>query len=143
MTTHVLRPVQPLRSYALAAILSAVGAVGVVAGLMGGGIWIVSLGALVLASGLVLLGATVASVRRYSVSVDLDEHGYAIHHSVGDQRGSWDDVTRVTRSADGNQLTFHQGDERRTVLVGRGVTTIAGDVARYLDINRGYGSEPR
>ena len=143
MTTHVLRPVQPLRSYALAAILSAVGAVGVVAGLMGGGIWIVSLGALVLASGLVLLGATVASVRCSSVSVDLDEHGYAIHGSVGDQRGSWDDVTRVTRSADGNQLTFHQGDERRTVLVGRGVTTIECDVARYLDINRGYGSEPR
>jgi hypothetical protein len=143
MITHVLRPVPPLRAYALAAILSALGAVILVAGLMGGGIWIVSLGALILAGGLVLLGAALASVRRYRVSVDLDEHGYAIHGSVGDQSGSWDDVTRVTRSADGNQLTFHQGDERRTVLVGRGVTTIEGDVARYLDINRGYGSEPR
>ncbi len=90
-----------------------------------------------------LLGATLTSVRRYRVSVVLDEHGYAIHGSDGEQAGTWDDVTRVTRSADGNQLTFHQGDERRTVLVGRGVTTIEGDVARYLDINRGYGSEQR
>jgi hypothetical protein len=141
MTTHVLRPVPPLRAYALAAILSAIGAVLLVAGLMGNSIWVVALGALFMSCGLVLLGATLASVRRYRVSVDLDEHGYAIHGSVGDQSGSWDDVTRVTRSADGNQLTFHQGDERRTVLVGRGVTTIEGDVARYLDINRGYGSE--
>ncbi len=142
MTTHVLRPVPPLRAYALAAILSAMGALVLVVGLMGGSIWIVSLGALILACGLVMFGATVLSVWRYRVSVDLDEHGYAIHGSVGDQSGSWEDVTRVTRSADGNQLTFHQGDERRTVLVGRGVTTIEGDVARYLDINRGYGSDP-
>jgi hypothetical protein len=143
MTTHVLRPVPPLRAYALAAVLSAIGAVVLVAGMMSGSIWIDALGALILASGLVLLGATALSVRRYRVSVDLDEHGYAIHGSVGDQVGSWKDVTRVTRSADGNQLTFHQGDERRTVLVGRGVTTLEGDVARYLDMNRGYGSGPR
>ncbi len=143
MTTHVLRPVPPLRAYALAAVLSALGAVVLVAGMMSGSIWIDALGALILASGLVLLGATALSVRRYRVSVDLDEHGYAIHGSVGDQVGSWADVTRVTRSADGNQLTFHQGDERRTVLVGRGVTTLEGDVARYLDMNRGYGSGPR
>ena len=143
MTTHVLRPVPPLRAYALVAVLSAAGSVVLVAGLLGTSIWVVALGALFLASGLVMLGATAASVRRYRVSVDLDEHGYAIHGSGGDQSGSWDDVTRVTRSADGNQLTFHQGDDRRTVLVGRGVTTIEGDVARYLDINRGYGSEPR
>lgn len=143
MTTHVLRPLPPLRAYAIAAILSAAGALVAVAGLLNGSSLAVFLGALVLASGLVLLGATVASVRRYRVSVDLDERGYEIHGSGGDQSGSWDDVTRVTRSADGNQLTFHQGDERRTVLVGRGVATIEGDVARYLDINRGYGSEPR
>ena len=143
MTTHVLRPVPPLRAYALAAVLSATGAVVLVAGLMSDSIWIVALGALILSSGLVMLGAAAASVRRYRVTVDLDEHGYAIHGSVGDQSGAWDEVTRVTRSADGNQLTFHQGDERRTVLVGRGVTTIEGDVARYLDINRGYGFEPR
>ena len=142
MTTHVLRPVQPLRAYALAAILATVGAVVVVLGNVGGSIWVVSLGALILACGLVLLGATVSSVRRYKVWVDLDEKGYAIHASTGDHTGDWADVTRVTRTVDGTQLTLHHDDERRTLLVGRDVTTLESDIARYLDKSRGYGSTP-
>lgn len=143
MTTHVMRPVQPLRAYALSAILSIVGAIVVVLGKIGGSIWIVSLGALILSGGLVLLGATVNSVRRYKVSVDLDEEGYAIHSASGDHSGRWADVTRVTRTADGTQLTLHHDQDRRTLLVGRDVTQLEGDMARYLDKSRGYGVLPR
>ena len=48
----------------------------------------------------------------------------------------------MTRSADGTQLVFHQGDEHRLVLIGREVTRLETDVARHLDKNRGYGSGP-
>lgn len=143
MTTHVLRPVQPLRAYALAAILSTVGALVLVAGNISASIWIVALGALILSGGLVLLGATVNSVRRYKVSVDLDDQGYAIHASTGDHTGAWADVRRVTRTADGTQLTLHHDGDRRTLLVGRDVTTLEADMAHYLDKSRGYGSARR
>jgi hypothetical protein len=140
MTTHVLRPAPPLRSYLVAAILAILGAAMVLSSGFGRNPWLLVFGALVLADGLVLVLMTTISARRARVAVDLDEVGYVVHSREGDVRGTWDQVTRVTRSADGTQLVFHQGDERRLVLIGREVTSLESDVARYLDKNRGYGS---
>ena len=140
MTTHVLRPALPLRSYFVAAILAILGAAMVTGSGFGRNPWLLVFGALVLADGLVLILMTTLSARRARVAVDLDQVGYVIHSQEGDVRGVWDQVTRVTRSADGTQLVFHQGDERRLVLIGREVTSLESDVARYLDKNRGYGS---
>jgi hypothetical protein len=142
MTTHVLRPAPPLRSYLVAAILAILGAVMVLGSGFGKNPWLLVFGALVFADGLVLVLMTEISSRRARVAVDLDESGYVIHSREGDVHGTWDEVTRVTRSADGSQLVFHQGDERRLVLIGREVTSLESDVARFLDKNRGYGSGP-
>ena len=140
MTTHVLRPALPLRSYFVAAILAILGAAMVAGSGSGRNPWLLVFGALVLADGLVLILMTTISARRARVAVDLDQAGYVIHSQEGDVHGDWDHVTRVTRSADGTQLVFHQGDERRLVLIGREVTSLESDIARYLDKNRGYGS---
>ncbi len=142
MTTHVLRPAPPLRSYLVAAVLATLGALMVGGSGLGTNLWLLVFGALVLADGLVLVLMTTISARRARVAVDLDESGYVIHSHQGDVRGTWDQVTRVTRSADGTELVFHQGDERRLILIGREVTSLETDVARYLDKNRGYGSMP-
>lgn len=139
MLTHVLRPVPPLRSYFVAVILSGLGAAMVVGSGFGKNLWLLLFGALVLADGLVLVLTTTVSAHRARVAVDLDESGYVIHGHEGDVNGTWDEVTRVTRSADGTQLVFHQGDERRLVLIGREVTSLEADVAQCLDKNRGYG----
>lgn len=141
MTTHVLRPAPPLRSYLVAAILSVLGAAMVLGSGFGENPWLLVFGALVLADGLALVLMTTISARRSRVAVDLDGSGYVVHSREGDVHGTWDQVTRVTRSADGTQLVFHQGDERRLVLIGREVTSLESDVARYLDKNRGYGSQ--
>ena len=142
MTTHVLRPAPPLRSYLVAAILAILGAVMVLGSGFGKSPWLLVFGALVLADGLALVLVTTISSHRARVAVDLDESGYVIHSHEGDVHGTWDKVTRVTRSADGTQIVFHQGDEHRLVLIGREVTKLETDVARYLDKNRGYGSGP-
>jgi hypothetical protein len=141
MATHVLRPAPPLRSYLVAAILSTLGALMVAGSGFGKNPWLLVFGALVMADGLVLVLVTTISAYRARVNVDLDESGYVIHSREGDVDGTWDKVTRVTRSADGTELVFHQGEEQRLVLIGRDVTMLESDVARYLDKNRGYGSE--
>ena len=141
MTTYVLRPAPPLRSYLVAAILAALGALMVVGSGLGKNLWLLVFGALVLADGLVLVLMTTISAYRARVAVDLDENGYVIHSREGDVHGTWDQITRVTRSADGTQLVFHHGEEQRLVLIGREVTRLESNVARYLDKNRGYGSE--
>lgn len=130
-----------MRSYLVAAILATLGALMIVGSGLGRNAWLLVFGALVLADGLVLVLMTTLSARRSRVAVDLDETGYVIHGREGDVRGAWDEVTRVTRSEDGTQLVFHQGEEQRLVLIGREVTRLESDVARYLDENRGYGSE--
>jgi hypothetical protein len=142
VVTHVLRPAPPLRSYFVAVILSTLGAAMVVGSGLGKNPWLLVFGALVLADGLVLVLTTTVSARRARVAVDLDQSGYVVHSHEGDVHGTWDHVTRVTRSADGTELVFHEGDERRLVLIGREVTSLESDVARYLDKNRGYGSIP-
>src|SRR5665647_3045732 len=129
MTTHVLRPTPPLRSYLVAAVLATLGALMVVGSGFGKSPWLLVFGALVLADGLALVLVTTISSHRARVAVDLDESGYVIHSHEGDVHGTWDQVTRVTRSADGTQLVFHQGDEHRLVLIGREVTRLERDVA--------------
>ena len=90
MTTHVLRPTPPLRSYLVAAILATLGALMVVGSGFGKNPWILVFGALVLADGLVLVLMTTISSYRARVAVDLDESGYVIHSREGDVHGTWD-----------------------------------------------------
>ncbi|MHB1009141.1 MAG: hypothetical protein ACYC1E_07890 [Propionibacteriaceae bacterium] len=139
MTTHVLRPAPPLRSYVVAAVLAVLGVAMLLGSRLGANLWLFLFGALVLADGLVLLVVMRISSRRARVAVDLDENGYVVHSRDGDVRGTWDSVTRVTRSEDGTQLVFHEGPDRRLVLIGRDVSSLESDVVRYLDMNRGYG----
>src|SRR5450756_824404 len=84
MTTYVLRPAPPLRSYLVAAILAALGALMVVGSGLGKNPWLLVFGALVLADGLVLVLMTTISAYRARVAVDLDENGYVIHSREGD-----------------------------------------------------------
>jgi hypothetical protein len=121
-------------------MLAILGAAMVLGSGLGKNPWLLVFGSLVLADGLVLVLMTTLSSHRAKVAVDLDESGYVVHSREGDVHGSWKQVTRVTRSADGTQLVFHQGDEQRLVLIGREVTSLETDVARYLDKDRGYGS---
>ncbi|HET7723106.1 MAG TPA: hypothetical protein VFK68_00590 [Propionibacteriaceae bacterium] len=139
MTTHVLRPAPPLRSYVVAAVLAVLGVAMLIGSRFGANLWLLLFGALVLVDGLALLVVMRVSARRARVVVDLDDNGYVVHGRDGDVRGTWDSVTKVTRSDDGSQLVFHQGPERRLVLIGRDVTTLENDVVRYLDRSRGYG----
>lgn len=139
MTTHVLRPATPLRSYVVAAVLAVLGVAMLLGSRFGANLWLFLFGALVLVDGLVLVVVMRISARRARVAVDLDEHGYVVHSRDGDVRGTWDSVTRVTRSEDGTQLVFHEGPDRRLVLIGRDVSSLESDVVRYLDMNRGYG----
>ena len=139
MTTHVLRPAPPLRSYVVAAVLAVLGVAMLIGSRFGANLWLLLFGALVLVDGLALLVVMRVSARRARVVVDLDDNGYVVHGRDGDVRGTWDTVTKVTRSDDGSQLVFHQGPERRLVLIGRDVTTLENDVVRYLDRSRGYG----
>jgi hypothetical protein len=140
MTTHVLRPAVPLRSYVVAAVLAILGVAIVLSSRFGANLWLLLLGALVLADAVVLVLMTTLSSRRARVAVDLDDTGYVIHSRDGDVHGRWEQVTRVTRSEDGTQLVFHQGAETRLVLIGRDVALLENDVVHYLDKNRGYGT---
>lgn len=139
MTTHVLRPAPPLRSYVLAAVLAVLGVAMLVGSRFGANLWLFVFGALVLADALVLVLVMRISSHRAQVAVDLDDDGYVVHGRDGDVRGTWSSVTRVTRSDDGTQLVFHQGPDRRLVLMGRDVTSLESDVVRCLDASRGYG----
>src|SRR5450756_896983 len=84
MTTHVLRPAPPLRSYLVAAVLATLGALMVAGSGFGKNPWILVFGALVLADGLALVLVTTISSHRARVAVDLDESGYVIHSREGD-----------------------------------------------------------
>ncbi len=140
MATHVLRPAVPLRSFVVAAVLAVVGAAMVLGSRVGGNLWLLGLGGLLLADSVALVLMTTLSSRRARVAIDLDETGYVVHSREGDIRGRWDAVTRVTRSEDGTRLVFHQGAEQRLVLIGRDVGSLENDVVHYLDKNRGYGT---
>lgn len=143
--THVLRPRPPVRAFALAAVLSVVGAFLTIL-LVAKGVpmgWVV-VGIVILAFGVALLVAAVISMVRLRTYVDLSDEGWTVRGPSGRRSGSWDDVTKVTISYNGAHLTLCHGQVARTHIIAPGniaseeMKALAEDVATYLDASRGY-----
>lgn len=145
-TTHALRLRPPLRAFALAAAFAVVGAVFVVAPEAFG--WnpitrFIGLG--FLAISLLLAGFATWAMRRARVDIELDDEGYRITGPTGPKAGSWTEIAKVTRGE--GQIVLYGRDGSRTVMGrprgGRGDLDALGvDIARRLDLSRGYGSVP-
>lgn len=147
--TFELVPRPPVRAYALAGLIAAVGAVlAVVASSAGWGSGAVALGLALLVAGVVLLAAAVVAARRMRVRVDLTESGYHISGPGGDREGPWSEVSRITLAADGHRLTLHHSPEHRTLLVTPNgphdaeLERLGQAMARRLDADRGYRTLP-
>jgi hypothetical protein len=142
--THVLTPPLPLRAVAVSAVLALLGAVIVVlAGRFDWSIIVGALGWLFLLCAVVLLVTAALSWRAMRVLIELTDEGYLITGPSSREEGRWADVTRVTQTP--TTLVLHHGNQRRVQLVSpRGVTAemvhLSGDIARRLDVDRGYGS---
>ena len=144
-STYVIKPRPAVRAFALSALLALLGAAVVL--LAAENAWptaVLALGVavLVLAVGLIVLALVARS--RMAVTVELTDEGYLVREPSGVREGVWSEVTKVTEAP--GRLTFHAGDEKRFHLVspaGSGeLDRIAAEVARRLDVNRGYGSVP-
>lgn len=144
-TRHVLRPSPPIRGFAIAAVISLVGAVLLVVGsarhwATG---WIV-LVTVVLALGIALAVMAGWSMAHMKLLVDLDDTGYHIHGAGQDRRGRWSDVTKAALTESRSRLTLYHGQVGRTHIVRPGVgdpaemDELAADIARRLDASRGY-----
>lgn len=147
MKTYLLKPHQPVRAYALTAVLAVLGAGTVVAARDWE--WPVAvqvIGWVLLGVALVLVVVAAVAVRRMRVTIELDDQGYAIIGPHGERTGDWQDITKVTQSAGGSRLTFHHGPEHRTILIHPGgggdpeFARLAHDIAGFMDHNRGYRS---
>lgn len=144
MTGYVLRPRPPIRAFAMAAVLSLVGAGLLVGfgsrGVLGGQI----AGWIVLGVGLLLGVIGLVSMRTMRVLVDLDDEGFRVHGPGVDKRSDWSSITKVVSADDGARLIFHHGAIERTHLwcpMGAGdpqMQALAEDVARRLDAANGY-----
>lgn len=143
-TSYVIKPQPPVRAFAIAAVLSLLGAALIVAALAVAWHWIaVVAGAVVLAAGLGLLAAGLYSMRAREVTLTLSDDGYALASWRGVEEGRWRDVTRVTQSVDGMHLTIFEGDDvRRHLLFAPGATRpderLLADLTARLDAAKGY-----
>lgn len=147
MKTYLLKARQPVRAYALTAVLAVLGAGTVVAALD----WkwptaVQVIGWVLLGLALALVVTAALAVRRMRVTIELDDDGYAILGPNGERTGDWKDITKVTQSAGGSRLTFHHGPERRTILIHPGgggdpeFARLAHDISGFMDRSRGYRS---
>ena len=141
-STYVIKPRPAVRAFALSAVLALLGAAVVVMASEYAwpvGVLALGVGVLVLSLGLIVL-AFVARARM-AVTVELSDEGYLVREPGGVRQGSWGEVTKVTEAP--GRLTFHSGDEQRFHLVSQAgsgeLERIAAEVARRLDVNRGYG----
>ena len=78
-TSYVIKPQPPVRAFAIAAVLSLLGAALIVAALTLAWHWIAIVGgAVVLAAGLVLMAAGLLSMRAREVTLRLSDDGYEL-----------------------------------------------------------------
>ena len=137
-SVYTITPRPPIRALVIAAVTSLVGAVLLVVALASS--WHVAVavvGGLLLAGGLALAVAALLTPSRLAVTVTLDDDGYRVTGSGGEQVGAWDDVTRVTQSDDGAHVTIHHGEDRRNHLIFAGqdpavIAKVLLDVQRRL-----------
>lgn len=143
-TSYVIKPQPPVRAFAIAAVLSLLGAGLVVAALVLTWHWVaIAVGVVVLAAGLVLLAAGTFSMRAREVTLTLSEDGYELASIAGVESGHWRDVTRVTQTLDRRQITIFEGDDvRRHLLFAPGAARpderLIADLAARLDAAKGY-----
>lgn len=143
--TYVLRPQPPVRAFALAAVLAALGAIlVVVCAATSANAFFMAVSVIVLVLGVLLLVAGFVSMRRLRSFVDLTDDGWSVRTPTVTRTGTWSEVTRVTSSMDGAHLTLYQGDQARTHILAAGnvagseMEALAADIATRLDRNRGY-----
>lgn len=116
--TFVLRPRPPLRAFAIAAILSLVGAVLLVFALQNEWHVVVTLVASVtLVLGIALFAMALVSMARLGVRVTLNDEGYRVSGTNQEHVGKWADVTKVTQAVHGAHITIYHGNVRRTHLI--------------------------
>lgn len=143
-TSYVIKPQPPVRAFAIAAVLSLLGAALIVAALVLTWHWIVIVGGVVvLVVGLALLAAGLFSMRAREVTLTLSDDGYELASIAGVESGHWRDVTRVTQTLDRRQITIFEGDDvRRHLLFAQGASlptdTLLADLTARLDAAKGY-----
>lgn len=137
----MLKPRPAVRAFGLAAVLALVGAGLIVAASQyAWHVAVSAMGGMLLVASVVLIALAIMAPARRAVTVELDDKGFRVLDAEGVQSASWDDVTKVT--AIPGRLTFHAGTSKRFQLIAPEATSdldeIADEVARRLDINRGY-----
>ncbi len=141
-STYVIKPRPPVRAFALSAILALLGAaVIVLSAEYGWPVGVLALGVVVLVLSVALVVLAFVARSRMAVTVEITDDGYVVREPGGVREGRWADVTKVTEAP--GRLTFHSGDDRRFHLMAPGgsgdLDRIAAEVARRLDVQRGYG----
>ncbi|GAA1398907.1 hypothetical protein [Luteococcus peritonei] len=138
---YVLKPAPPVRAFVIAAALVLLGAL--LVALTSGGLGR-ALAVLVLLAGVTLAAIAGSSMVRMRTFVDVDAEGYRITGPGTERQGTWEEVTKVTTSANGSHLTLYHGQVGRThVIAPQGedeqMTSLVADIAKRLDASRGYG----
>lgn len=146
-STFTIVPRIAVRAFFIAAIASVVGAAVLVLALAY--TWsppvdlvVGVIGALIMIAGLVLLLVAYMAQRRAIAELVLDDDGYTLVTRNGSQSGQWADVTRITRSTDGEVVTIHEGENKRIRLEFHSdrsqVDGILTEMGTRLDNAKGY-----
>ncbi|MGJ6980529.1 hypothetical protein ACSDQ9_08385 [Aestuariimicrobium soli] len=145
MADYVLRPRPAIRAFVVAAVMSVVGAAGVVVGQLAGPSLVVTVvGGVLLAAALVLVVSAWIASRTNVVRVQLDEDGYRVLGPKADRSGRWDEVTKVGTSQDGSHLVISHGEVERVHIwspLGGADPQMQGlqaEIVERLDADRGY-----
>lgn len=116
--TFFLKPRPPLRAFAIAAVLSLVGALFLVLALqLEWHVAVAVLAALVLAIGITLFAVSLVAMARLGVRITLTDEGYHVSGTNQEHSGAWADVTKVTQAVDSAHVTIYHGNVRRTHLI--------------------------
>lgn len=114
---HTLRPATPVRSWLVVGALGALGAAGLIIGLV-----IDSLLPLLIAGGVLLFAALVLALVTASfmatrtLQVTLDDDGYQISGPGYRREGQWREVNEVRATPDGFRLVIVSGPVRRDFI---------------------------
>lgn len=116
--TFFLKPRPPLRAFAIAAVLSLLGALFLVLSLqLEWHVVVAVLAAVVLAIGITLFAVSLVAMARLGVRITLTDEGYHVSGTNQEHSGAWADVTKVTQAVDSAHVTIYHGNVRRTHLI--------------------------